>query len=165
MCGLDAKLMSWVFITSLATSGDETTMEETSPSLKCIRGPCFLAKSLSPRWDREPDKTRWCMFPMIGSFHGPGGNFDGVDEFLVLVLFDMFSTMNTKSKKVKRIGNEGNWNSMIKVSNLDWSFCYSLHVYIYVYIYMYILFLFLFFMKDSIFQYCAAFGWYYICLR
>jgi hypothetical protein len=70
MLGLDAKMESWVFITSLASSGDETTMVETSPSRMCISGPCFLAKSLNARWGREPIK--WCMLPMIGSFDGPG---------------------------------------------------------------------------------------------
>jgi len=41
---------------------------------------------------------RLCMFPMIGSFNGPGGKF-GVDEldFLVTILF----TINMKMKREK----------------------------------------------------------------
>ena len=75
-----------VFITSWASSGFETTMVETSPSRRCIKGPCLLAMSLNARWGKEP--TNWCMFPIIGSFHGPGGRFKV--EWLVLDLFPSY---------------------------------------------------------------------------
>jgi len=42
-----------------------------SPSFRCIKGPYFLARSLNFRCG--VDVTRWGMFPMLGSFHGPGG--------------------------------------------------------------------------------------------
>ncbi|CAK9166889.1 unnamed protein product [Ilex paraguariensis] len=102
--GLKAKRVSWVFITSFAVSGEETTMVETSPSCRCIRGPCFLAKSLRPRKGREP--ANWCKFPMKGSFHGPGGRFE--TELLDFDPFLLFRRMNTKKKKVKSAEKDEN---------------------------------------------------------
>ena len=86
---------SWVFNTSLAYSGDETTMVETSPSFRCIKGPYFADKSLSRQWGREP--TMLSMFPMIGSFHGPGGKFGVEADFFFIIL----CAINIKMKMEK----------------------------------------------------------------
>lgn len=54
----------------------------------------------------------------MGSFHGPGGSIDA--ELLVLALFAIiFTTINVKRKKEKRIGKEGSKSSMYKVIRLN----------------------------------------------
>lgn len=40
------------------------------------------------------------MFPMRGSFHGPGGSFAG--EILDLDLFPILKTMNMERRKAKK---------------------------------------------------------------
>lgn len=71
--GLEAKFMSWVLRTCLAVSGVEMTMKESSPNLTCMREPYLPARSRRT-WCGAPPMN-WCMFPMSGSFHGPGGRF------------------------------------------------------------------------------------------
>jgi len=44
------------------------------------------------------------MFPMRGSFFGPGGNLEF--EFLVFDLQNMLISMNTKMKKVRIVDKE-----------------------------------------------------------
>ena len=139
--GLDAKVTSCVFIISLATSGDETTMVGTCPSRRCINGPWILAKSLSARCGRE--LASWCRFPIMGSFQGPGGSFEV--WFMVLSLLNILSNINIKMKKPKRKGNkEGIWSSIEKVQRRDGLIFllanfslnrYSYYIYIYLYIY------------------------------
>lgn len=55
------------------------------------------------------------MFPMMGSFHGPGGSF-GI-ELLVLYPLHIFNNMKIKRKKAEMIEKdpEENWNSMVNV--------------------------------------------------
>ena len=67
--------------------------------------------SLNAGWGREP--TDWCMFPIIGSFPGPGGRFKF--EWLVFDLFHTLTTMKVKSKKVNSVEKEKAWSSMRKV--------------------------------------------------
>ena len=114
--GLDAKTMSWVLITSLAYSGDETIRVGTWPMFRCINGPCLVAKSLSFWWISEPKS--WCTFPKMGSFHGPGGSLD--DEFVVFV--SIFISINRKISKEKRIGMEGCWSSITCYNEYNLSF-------------------------------------------
>ena len=71
--GLSAKLISLVFMISLASRGVETTTVETWPSWRCMIGPYFLAKLRRTRWG--VGLLSWWMFPMMGSFGGPGGKF------------------------------------------------------------------------------------------
>lgn len=100
--GLEAKITSWVFSTSLAVSGDENTMVETSPIFKCIKGPYFLDKSLRVLCGKGPPS--WCMFPMMGSFHGPGGNFG--PETCALGLLRILRNVKMKIRKENRIEKE-----------------------------------------------------------
>ncbi|KAK7407754.1 hypothetical protein VNO78_09807 [Psophocarpus tetragonolobus] len=95
MRGLEAKVRSWTFIISLAYCGEETMIVKTSPSCKCIKGPYILAKSRNFLCGVEV--KRWCMFPIIGSFHGPGGIFG--DDSVFLTFFDILSAtiMNRKN--------------------------------------------------------------------
>ncbi|BAS77659.1 Os02g0217250 [Oryza sativa Japonica Group] len=69
--GRVAKLASCVLSTSRATSLDDTTTSGVSPSWSIISGPCTAARSLSARCASFP--ARWCMLPITGSLHGPGG--------------------------------------------------------------------------------------------
>ena len=55
----------------------------------------MLAKSLNFRCG--VDVTRWGIFPIIGSFHGPGGIFGVVSLFLRF--FPIFSAAIMKRKK------------------------------------------------------------------
>ncbi|CAI0455241.1 unnamed protein product, partial [Linum tenue] len=66
-------MRSWVWRNSLASSGEETTTVEVSPSWSCIRGPCSTASSISRRWGKV-GPIRLCRFPSMGSFLGPGGS-------------------------------------------------------------------------------------------
>ncbi|GMN28719.1 hypothetical protein TIFTF001_044267 [Ficus carica] len=50
----------------------------------------------------------------FGNFHGPGGSFK-VDLMACDDLFSIFTTINTKRNKLRRIGKEGSWSSMKKV--------------------------------------------------
>ncbi|CAL5405847.1 unnamed protein product [Camellia sinensis] len=99
-------MRSWVFITCSAVSGEETTMVETSPRRRCIKGPCFLAKFVKVWWVSD-ELISWCMFPMRGSCHGPGGSFE-VERLGVVVLIKILSTMKMKSRKAKRRDGDEN---------------------------------------------------------
>lgn len=57
------------------------------------------------------------MFPMMGSFHGPGGSF-GI-ELLVLCPLHISNNMTIKRKKAEMIEKhpEENWNSMVNVED------------------------------------------------
>ena len=50
------------------------------------------------------------MFPMIGNFHGPGGNFGA--GWLVLDGFPNLFSRQMNRRKVQRIGKKENWSSM-----------------------------------------------------
>lgn len=52
---------------------------------------------------------KWCMFPIIGSFHGPGDNLD----FLIA---EFFNAMMVKKKMASGIRKQGFWSS-IKAGN------------------------------------------------
>lgn len=59
------------------------------------------------------------MFPIKGSFRGPGGRFE--PEPLVLPLLAIFSTIIKKREKVNMTWKEENWRSMRKVlGSLDY---------------------------------------------
>ena len=66
------KFKSWVFMISLAVSGEEATSTGTLPNCINMSGPCFWDKAWRERWGLEPS---WWRFPMIGSFGGDGGKF------------------------------------------------------------------------------------------
>uniref|UniRef100_R7W4C9 Uncharacterized protein n=1 Tax=Aegilops tauschii TaxID=37682 RepID=R7W4C9_AEGTA len=73
LSGRVANEASWVFITSRAASRDETTSVGTSPSQSSMTGhPCRRARSRMARCGSAP--TMWCMLPITGSVHGPGGS-------------------------------------------------------------------------------------------
>nr|CAB3470713.1 unnamed protein product [Digitaria exilis] len=61
---------SWVLITSLAASGEDTTTVGTEPSRSSMTGPYCLASSRRLRCGSGPI---WCRLPRKGSFRGPGG--------------------------------------------------------------------------------------------
>lgn len=110
--GLDANTMSWVFITSLAHSAEVTTMKETSPSCRCIKGPYILATSLNFRCGVEVT-ARWGMFPIMGSFHGPGGSRFVVESSFLKWSLSFSATINDRRKKVKTRDNKsGIWGAM-----------------------------------------------------
>ncbi|KAK2978404.1 hypothetical protein RJ640_027467 [Escallonia rubra] len=76
-------------------------------SFECMTGPYFLAKSLRPRCGNEP--TRHNMFPMSGSFHGPGGS-----SRVALPALDLINLKrNRKRRKRKGNGEKGNWMGSI----------------------------------------------------
>lgn len=59
------------------------------------------------------------MFPIKGSFRGPGGRFE--PEPLVLPLLAIFSTIIRKREKVNMTWKEENWRSMKKIlGSLDY---------------------------------------------
>jgi hypothetical protein len=72
LSGRDANEVSCVFITSRAASLDEITSVGTSPMRSSITGPWRRARSRIARCGSWP--ARWCMLPMNGSCHGPGGS-------------------------------------------------------------------------------------------
>lgn len=94
-------MMSCVFSTSLAISGEDTTMVESAPSFMCMRGPYWCESFVRPWWGIAPS---WCKFPIRGSFGGPGGNLEF--EGLVFVLQNKLNTVNMK-RKMGRIASEG----------------------------------------------------------
>jgi hypothetical protein len=67
-----------------------------------------MDNSLNARCGGEPDE-KLCMFPKMGSFHGPGGR---LKEWWLLNLFPIFTTININSKKEKRVGNDKTWSSI-----------------------------------------------------
>ena len=90
-CVRIAKARSWVFNISYAKHGDDITIEEISPSWRCINALCFWANFLRVWWGWETIK--WCIFPTIGSFDGEGGSF-----FVVLDLFHRFPIPTIKAR-------------------------------------------------------------------
>lgn len=91
---------------SLANSGEDTIMVETSPICKCI----LYGQVSKPWWGREP--TSWCKFPITGNFNGLGGRFEVV--LLVLDIFSSFSIVKIKTRKARKIWKVGNSSSMIR---------------------------------------------------
>ncbi|MFS7931874.1 hypothetical protein Hanom_Chr04g00361181 [Helianthus anomalus] len=83
---------------SWANRGEDMTTVDTCPSRKCMMGPYFLAKFLRFRWGAILSSR--CMFPIIGSFGGPGGRF--------------FGTLS--AQKVKRIREETTMEKIVKSS-------------------------------------------------
>ena len=73
MVGRSAVAISLVFNTSLASRGDEMTILLIWPSLMCMMGPYFLARSRKTRCGSFP--ATWCRLPISGNFGGPGGRF------------------------------------------------------------------------------------------
>ena len=69
--GLLQKLASWTFKNCSATDADAATTTSTSPSLRCMRGPCTLARAARAWCGTGP---RCGKFPMIGHGLGPGGS-------------------------------------------------------------------------------------------
>lgn len=58
-------------------SADVTTMVGTWPSCSVMTRPYFLDNSARRRWGRVfLEESKWRL-PIMGSFRGPGGNFDG----------------------------------------------------------------------------------------
>ena len=96
---IDEKMVSWVFIISLAYFGEEIMTVEISPSWRCIKGPYILAKSVN--FQCGVDVTSRCTFPIIGRFHGPGGMFR--DGLVFISFLPSFSTTIMERKKGKII--------------------------------------------------------------
>lgn len=88
---------------------------EISPSCRCIRGPCFLAKSLMVLWGRGLE-TSWCKFPITGSFRGPGIGFEllDFDDF-----FKLLNIMKRTRRIVKRTWKEGRGRSSMATKKYD----------------------------------------------
>lgn len=98
-------------MTSLAISGKEITVQESSPSLMCMRGPYWDANLARERWGRDPS---WWILPIRGSFLGPGGNLGF--EFFDFDLESRRVAMNNNNKRKKQVEiaeNEKISNSMI----------------------------------------------------
>lgn len=57
------------------------------------------------------------MFPMRGSFLGPGGSF-GID-FLGLNLFMFLTRMKMNRREAKMRGMGGNWSSILKETKVE----------------------------------------------
>lgn len=117
--GLCAKIISWVAMTSFAIPGEEMTMVVTSPSWRCTRGPYFLARSWSLWCGRDPSKL--CRFPMMGSFHGPGGK-SVVTRALVLGFFHVLNTMKIKKRNGTSVGKEKKCENTICANWQEWIF-------------------------------------------
>lgn len=98
--GLSANAMSCVLSTCLATLGDDTTMAEIWPSLRCMRGPCLFDKSRRTRCGTVP--AVWSKLPMRGSLYGPGGSF----VIIVMLLGFLNSCSNLNKKKDRRMREE-----------------------------------------------------------
>ena len=62
---------------------------------------CWPSFSICDGGGSEPTIS-WCMFPMIGSFHGPGGNFGDLMD-----LHTRLATMNKKRSKLKWAEEDG----------------------------------------------------------
>lgn len=71
-------------------------MVGTWPSFRYMSAPCLVDKSLRAMCGRQPNRR--CMFPINGSFHGPGGR--GSGRFL-FSFDDFFSLSSTKMKRNK----------------------------------------------------------------
>lgn len=89
-------MTSYVFKTSCASLGADTTTVGTCPSCKYMIGPYFLAKLLRTRCGPS-GPLRWCMFPSIGSFGGPGGKF-----FVVLDLISVQQAVTKTSEDIMK---------------------------------------------------------------
>ena len=75
-------------------------MAETWPSCMCMIGPYFLDKLRKAWWGSAP--AIWWMFPMMGSFLGPGGRFGDLEDFDFLLRITWKERMREKmmSRKV-----------------------------------------------------------------
>ena len=100
--GLCAKEMSCVLKNSLANSGDEIMRVETSPNLRCIKGPYILERSLRV-WCGNEVPIKLSKFPIIGSCFGPGGSLLA-KLFLVLEFNKEYKEMIMSKKMV--VANE-----------------------------------------------------------
>lgn len=89
---------SCAFRTCLAISGEETTRVGTRPSFKCITGPYLCDSSRKHRCGRIPS---WCKLPMIGSWGGPGGRFDG---FLNILMENKMGIREQRSRRMREVG-------------------------------------------------------------
>jgi hypothetical protein len=70
--GRVASAASWVLMTSLAADANEATTTLSSPRRSSMSGaPSRRARSRMARCGNAP--TKWCMLPMTGNRHGPGG--------------------------------------------------------------------------------------------
>ena len=93
--GRCAKEMSCVRMNSRAISGDDTMRVETSPNLRCMRGPYFRDRSRR-EWCGNEVPIKLCKFPIIGSFFGPGGCLQTV--FFLVLRFNKENKEKTISK-------------------------------------------------------------------
>ena len=90
---------------------------ETSPSLRCMRGPYFRERSRRVWCGNGP--TKLCMFPIIGSFLGPGGRFGDEDEFFLghNLLLNFAKKIEEKMKMMRVMivedMNDEFWSSII----------------------------------------------------
>ena len=111
---------SWVFITSRAASGEETTTVGTCPRRRSMTAPYLRA---SPRiaWCGSAP-SRECMFPMTGSGHGPGGRFKAVARREQTALVSLRSTMTPPARQSSRVYNAAGVVSAMTRNNTGTSF-------------------------------------------
>jgi len=109
----------WVLTRSLRhgfSSPLSRTQQKKPQEWKLLQGEA--ASTVHVSWTalpRHDEVEKLCMFPKMGSCHGPGGR---LKVRWVLNLFpNFFSTININSKKERRIGNDKTWSS-IKMKSL-----------------------------------------------
>ena len=84
LSGRLANATSCARMISRAAHGDEANTTGTSPSLRYMSGASSRrARSAMARWTRL-SPIRWCMLPITGSRHGPGGSYTPSPPFVSL---------------------------------------------------------------------------------
>ncbi|MFS7947202.1 hypothetical protein Hanom_Chr06g00545331 [Helianthus anomalus] len=80
----DPNSTPWVWSTSFASSGDDTTTRLRCPMRRRNISPNFFARSVKLRWFRS--SPTWSQLPKIGTGMGPGGSFSFLPRSLDITI-------------------------------------------------------------------------------
>ncbi|MFS7896899.1 hypothetical protein Hanom_Chr00s006133g01732511 [Helianthus anomalus] len=102
--GRDPNSTPWVWSTSLASSGDDTTTRLRCPMRRRNISPNFFARSVKLRWFRS--SPTWSQLPKIGTGMGPGGSFSFLPRSLDITIAPIMAAnkaIRVFSKRIRSI--------------------------------------------------------------